>query len=167
MTLLAELFEMAKAAEFTSGMGKSRSATKLANDFKRGRGTFELSDGRVFKGAGTIDPLDLKAGDIVLASYNDYNQGAQLYEILGLSGPDKDEDEVSFKSVQDALDHFDAKDLDELDKKSAKGEARLIVKDLEDGDSGPWFYVYKNNWVRGSGAEKLTFTYAREVTPRK
>ena len=164
MELLKELFEMAKAREFSSGFMKDKKSTKLANEFKRGKGTFELSDGRVFKGSGVIAPTQLKKGHIVLASYNQYNQGAQLYEILGLTkgdGNSTDED-VYFDSVQQMLDAYDADTLEDVEE-NAHADPHLVVKDLEDKTSGPWFYIYEGEWVRGSGAEKLTFTRAVEV----
>jgi hypothetical protein len=168
MELLKELFEMAKAREFSSGFMKDKKSTKLATEFKRGKGTFELSDGRVFKGAGVIGPVNLKKGDIVLASYNKYNQGAQLYEILGVTKGDSDSgsnDQIPFfNSVKEALDHYGVDSLEEMDEE-AEGSVRLVVKDLEDGDSGAWFYIFEDSWVRGSGAEPLTFTYAREIQP--
>ena len=163
MELLKELFEMAKAREFSSGFMKDKKSTKLANEFKRGKGTFELSDGRVFKGSGVIAPTQLKKGHIVLASYNQYNQGAQLYEILGVTkGDDRNDEHPYFNSVQDMLHTYDADRLEDVEEKGDV-DPRLVVKDLEDGESGAWFYIFQDEWVRGSGAEKLTFTRAVEV----
>lgn len=163
-----ELFEMAKAHEFTSGAAKRKSAVKLATEFKRGKGTFELSDGRVFKGAGIIGPARLKKGDITLASHNKYNQGAQLYQVLGFTKGDKESgsrDETPyFNSAQEALDAYDADSLEDLEN-NPTADVRLVVKDLEDGTSGAWFYIHNGEWSYGSGAEPLTFTFAREVEP--
>lgn len=160
-----ELFEMAKAREFSSGFMKAKAATKLARDFRAGRGTFELSDGRVFKPAGKVGPLELKAGMIVLAAYNDYNQGAQLYEIQGVtSGKEHhgvNDETPHYASVREMLEDLDAGDLNDVENEG--WAPRLVVKDLEDGDSGAWFYIHEGEWVRGSGAEKLLFTLAREV----
>ena len=157
---LSELFEMAKAREFSSGFMKDKKATKLANEFKRGKGTFELSDGRVFKGSGVIAPTQLKKGHIVLASYNEYNQGAQLYQILGVTKGDGST--TDFDSVEEMLATYDAETLKDVEVKT-QAHPRLIVKDLEDGDTGPWFYIHNGEWSLGSGAEKLTFTRAVEV----
>jgi hypothetical protein len=47
------------------------------------------------------------------------------------------------------------KSFSELEQKDA--HVSMVVKDLSDGDSGGFFYVFQGRFCRGSGAEPVTF----------
>jgi hypothetical protein len=56
------------------------------------------------------------------------------------------------------------KELEE--KQSEKGYgygSYMVIKDLEDGNEGASFYLHNGAWVRGSGAEKLSFVEVEEA----
>lgn len=156
--------EMAKSSEFKSGMMKHRSAIEKVSDFKHGQETFDIEkDGKTikYKSGGVVSGNALKKGDIVTGSYNQYNQGMDLYEILGVT--DKEDEKPNYSSVKEVMQKYGVTSLKGLEEKDKDTKIYLVVRDLEDGDEGAWFYVYKGRWCRGSGAEALTFTRAVEV----
>ena len=163
------LKEMAAARRFSSGWIKSKDAKELVKAFKAGKATFDLTDGRKFKAVKRVLNNKLEAGMTVLASYNRYNQGADIYEILGWSDTDKKygEGAIKFKSIAEVFAAKKVKTLkalEDLDEGLPYGHSvYMVVKDLEDNDSGPWFYLYEGSWARGSGAEKLSFTLVEEI----
>jgi len=128
----------------------------------------------------------LKAGMIVLAKYNSTNFGVDLMKIHGLTdcintyGEGYTTETLPFKSVKEALIKYGAKTLDELKEKQhlairASGltdtyghDSHLYVEDLAysgpHDKMGPWYYIFENKWVRGSGAEPLSFTLVKEYT---
>lgn len=116
-----------------------------------------------------LDHDDLEKGQIVLASYSSTNQGAQVYEILGFTDDDKKYGDggVKFDSVKDLLKAKGVATLKELEALQNKNEyglrSYIVVRDLDDKEEGPWFYLYKGSWSRGSGAEKLSFVLLKEV----
>lgn len=169
MMISMPVHEMASAREFNSGAWKSDSAKNRVAQFRGGEETFDLSNGDKYEAVGPVSGSALKAGDIVLASYSSTNQGAQLYQVIGFTGDDAKYGEggVKFKSAKEMLDHYKVtslKALHDLQDKNEYGKhSYLVVKDLDDGDEGPWFYIYKGRWARGSGAEQLTFTKAKKI----
>lgn len=152
------LTEMAAIGDFSSGWLKGRKAKDLVAAFKGGEETVDLSDGSKFKAVKKVAGQQIAKGMVVLASYNQYNQGAELYEILGVSDKD-DEDKVKYDSVKDAMKAHSVETLKELE----EVDCHLVVRDLEDGQSGGFFYLYKGFWARGSGAERLSFTLVEKV----
>jgi hypothetical protein len=164
-----KITEMAAAHEFSSGCMKSKDAKELVKAFKAGEKTFDLTDGRKFKAVKRVLSNRLEAGMTVLASYNKYNQGADIYQILGWSDTDKKygEGAIKFKSIAEVFAAKKVKTLkalEDLDEGLPYGHSvYMVVKDLEDGTSGAWFYLHEGSWVRGSGAEKLSFTLVEEV----
>lgn len=161
------LHEMAASRKF-SGCMQSKDAIALVRRFKDGDETYDLPDGRVYTMKKKVVKGDALAKDmLVMASYKSTNQGAQLYQVLGFTD-DKDEygeGGVKFDSVKQlfaAKKVSSLKELEELQKKNKYGySSYMVVADLEDKESGPWFYVFEGKWSRGSGAEPLSFT---EVT---
>lgn len=106
----------------------------------------------------------LKRGMKVAASYNSTNQGTDYVEILGFTNNKAKygESGVQFNSVKDIFRSLrgvsSLKGLEEYDDKNEYGYSHyMVVRDLEDGQSGPWYYLYKGRWSRGSGAEALSF----------
>jgi hypothetical protein len=169
--LIKELMEMAAAHKFSSGMFKSQDAKALVKAFKAGEETYDLDNGRKFKFEKNINGSKLAKGMVVIASYNKYNQGAELVEILGVTDDDVAHGEggVKFPSVEAFLKAKGLKSLKDHDahaeeKKLPYGHhPNLVVKDLKDGDEGPWYYPSEGRWVRGSGAEPLSFALVSEV----
>lgn len=102
----------------------------------------------------TVPGSVLAKGMRVEASYKKYNEGTDRVEILGVTGPDPDNEEVAFDSVRDAMRSAGVTSLRALE---AAGSYKLVVRELPYGDSGAWYYLSSGRWVRGSGAERLTF----------
>lgn len=156
--------EMAKSREFKSGMMRDRDAIEKVSDFKHGAETFDIEkNGKTikYKSSGVVSGNALKKGDIVTGSYNHYNQGMDLYEILGVT--DRDDEKPNYDSVKAVMQKYGVSSLKGIEELDNGDKIYLVVRDLEDGDEGAWFYVFKGRWCRGSGAEALTFTRAVEV----
>jgi hypothetical protein len=170
-SLPGKINEMAAARKFTSGMFKSRQARELVAAFKAGEETFDLSNGEKYKAVRQVAARQLAKGMIVLGSYNRYNQGAQLYEILGFTDNDEKYGDggVKFDSLAELMKVKGVKSLKELEAEADKHPGGyghgyyMVVKDLEDNDSGPWFYIDEGRWVRGSGAEPVSFTLVEKA----
>lgn len=116
----------------------------------------------------------LARGMKVAASYDQTNQGTDFVEILGVTGNDETHSEqVKYNSVMEALRANNVRTLAELeqidrqaDKEKGYGHHHyLCVKDLKDGDTGCWYYLFRGRWARGSGAEKLSFRELRPANP--
>lgn len=149
--------EMAQSARFSSGaFGDKHKARALIQAFKDGKETYDIPGGNKYKFTKEVSSPDLTRGMIVLASYDATNQGAQVYEIKNIIDNDHQE---GHKSVKEMLKAHGVTKLSALEDK----EPRLVVKDLEDGEEGDWFYEYKGAWVRGSGAERLSFIQVEKV----
>jgi hypothetical protein len=97
----------------------------------------------------------LKKGMRVLAQYKSYNEGEDRVEVLGIAKGNSGEGGVEFDSVRDAMKAAGVTSLRALE---GMDDYFLVVRDLPYGDSGPWYYLFKGRWCRGSGAERLTFT---------
>ncbi len=166
----SELDEMPSVSDLNSGMYRSGNAASGVAQVRAGNDTVNLSDGRKFRSVGPVKSPALVAGTIMMASYNSYNQGADVLEVLGYSTT-KDEDTANFASLKDAAKAFGVKTLNALEDavNAANGGGygggiHMVVKDLEDGKSGGWFYVSQGRFCRGSGAERLSFTKLEQVT---
>jgi hypothetical protein len=158
-----ELAEMAASRSFTSGYMKSSNAKALVKAFKAGEETYEFKNGRSFKADKAIRGDKLETGMVVLASYDSTNQGAQIYEVLGFTDPTVELDDPKFKTAKEAMTACKVTSLKALSNLGQGEASKMVVKDLEDGDEGAWFYAYNGSWARGSGAEKLSFTLVEEV----
>lgn len=153
--------EMANIRNFSSGWLKSAQAKTLVAQFRNGKETADLKDGSKYKAVKTLAASDLAKGMVVMGSYNAYNQGAEIYEIKGVTGDDRDNDDVKFDSVKDAMRAAGVKSIKALG--NASEGYRIVVKDLEDGDEGAFFYISGTRYVRGSGAETVSFTLVEKV----
>lgn len=165
-----DLNEMAASHKFSSGFMKTSAAKEMVSLFRAGKETFDLKNGDSYKAVKKrLQGNMLEAGMLVMGSYNSTNQGADLYQILGFTGDEEKYGSggVKFKSAKELLTHYKVSSLKALETLQDKNEygyhSYIVVRDLEDGDEGPWFYPYNGNWVRGSGAEKLTFTLIEKV----
>jgi hypothetical protein len=162
------LKEAVNINELSSGDLRSKDAIEKSWNVMRGDEPLIVGS-KTYKAKGPLKGTQLKKGMIVLATYNEVNQGTNLFEILGVTGDDKEYGKagVKYDSVKEALIDIGAKTLKELneiqDKKKYGYSSYLFVKDLESGKSGPWFYLYKGRWSRGSGAEKLSFVLMEET----
>jgi len=172
------LKEAVNINELSSGSPKSRDAIEKSWDVMRGNEPLEVGS-KTYKAKGPVKGTQLKKGMIVLATYNQVNQGTDLYEILGVTDwdPKYGEGGVKFNSVKDAMRSAGVVTLKDLDEKTWEKAKRkwgtdegyghgyyLVVKDLVSNDSGSWFYLYNGRWSRGSGAEKLSFVLMEETS---
>jgi len=142
--------------EAISNVSRVRGGTPVKLDRGLNKGTYVSVK--------NIQGRTLSKGMVVLGSYNAYNQGADLYEVLGFTS---DEDKygeggVKFDSVKDLFKYYGVKSLralEELQNQNTYGySSYMMVRDLHDGDEGAWFYIFEGRWCRGSGAEPLSFT---------
>jgi hypothetical protein len=146
---VSHLFEMATSSQFNSGWLKSTKAKELVKAFKAGEETYEFENGRTFKMTSKVTSTQLTKGTIIFASYNSTNQGARIYEVLGFTVTTKKygESGVKYDSIKDVFKAAGVSSLKALEDAEGKNEygmrTYLVVKDLEDGDEGPWFYLYK------------------------
>lgn len=154
-----ELTEMAAAGEFSSGWLKRNQARELVRAFRDGDETFDLKDGTKFKAVKSVLGSKLQKGMTVFASYDKYNQGANVYEIKGFVDEKTDKRYDSIQTAMKALGVSSFKALEDLN----TADVRMIVKDLVDGDEGPFFYVFEGRWSYGSGGEPLSFTLVEKV----
>lgn len=170
MTKIKELLNLVNEVsidDLSSGAAKSRNALDIVADAIAGE-PIETKNG-TYKVTGRVNGLGLSKGMVVLATYNSHNQGSRLYEILGVTGHEEKYGEggVKFNSVKECLQHYNVNSLKELedlqDKNEYPNHSYLVVRDLNDNDSGPWFYLYKGRWSRGSGAEALSFYTVEKV----
>jgi len=153
--------------DLSSGFLKTPEARKNVADFYAGRISVRLSNGREYHAGAKLNGTQLVKGMLVAAAYSSTNQGCDLYEILGVSGTDQKYGEggVKYNSVAEALRDNKASNLtqlqaveDDVEKEKGYGHGfYLWVRDLDSRDQGPWFYLYRGRWARGSGAEPLSF----------
>jgi hypothetical protein len=154
--------EMAKASEYRGGAFDRKRAKQMIASFKGKEDTFELEDGSEYEATKMASGGNLKKGDVVFAVHDKYNTGAELYEILGFGKDDK----VVYDSMKDVYAKTGVKTLKELEKFNDANddkEVRMIVKDLDDGSSGDWFYVFEGRWAYGSGGEPLSFMGVKKI----
>lgn len=164
------MMESIDIKDLSSGFIKSPKAKKKVKDVTAGKDTVALKNKKEYQSTGkALKHIDIKKGMVVLASYDKYNQGAHIYEILGFTGTDKKYGDggVKFNSVKEVMDSEGVKTLDELEEKQNENEygfhTYMVVKDLDDNEEGPWFYLFEGKWSSGSGAEPLSFWLMEEV----
>lgn len=172
---LNEVLNAVSVHDISSGARKSREATELVKSAHAGEVAVTVNDGKVAYQAQKkgLAASDLEKGQIVLASHNSYNQGAQIYEILGVTDNDAKYGDggVKFDSVKALMKAKGVNSMTALvhyQKDNAKEYGYhfyLVVKDLDDGDHGAWFYLDdRGRWCYGSGAERLSFTLMKKVS---
>ena len=153
-------------SELSSGMMRSRQAINNVQSVRHGT-ILDIENKDIlesYTAQRNIQGRTVAKGMVVLASYNAYNQGANLYEVLGFTGDDHKygKGDVMFDSVKDIFKHYGVKSLkvlEELQNKNEYGKSSyMVVRDLHSGDEGAWFYIFEGRWCRGSGAEPLSFT---------
>lgn len=154
--------EMAAAGSYSSGVFNRKEAKSMIQAFKDGEETFELKNGDEYKAAGRTTGSQLKKGDIVFAVHDQHNTGAELYQIIGF-GKDSTVKYDSVKAAYAGTGVKTLKALEAFNDKNPKDEVRLIVKDLNDGDQGDFFYVSQGRWSYGSGAEPLSFITVEKI----
>lgn len=171
-TEIKRIVEAPNYDDMSSGMMRRRSATDAVDNAKGGE-VINTPKGD-FQAVKSIKSIELKPGDVFLSTYNQFNQGAEIHEFVGITDDStkygeqfEKQKKVTFKTVKDCLRHYKVsslKALEELQRKNEYGyQSYMCVKDLIDGDSGAWFYIYQGKWCRGSGAEKLSFTLLKRV----
>lgn len=134
-------------------------------------GTYHVRAGKVYRAVKNVQGKSLTAGMVVLASYDaGFNCGVNMYEVMGLTNDDVKYGEggVAFSSVKELLAAkgvVSLRDLEELqDHNPEYGQTSyLVCKDMNTGEWGAWFYLYKGRWSCGSGAEALSFVLMEEV----
>jgi hypothetical protein len=154
--------EMAAARSYSGGAFNRKEAKQMIQSFKDGEETFELKNGDEYRAAGRTTGSQLKKGDIVFAVHDQYNTGAEMYQIMGF-GKDSTVKYDSVKAAYAGTGVKTMKALEEFNSKNPKDEVRLIVKDLNDGDEGDFFYVSQGRWSYGSGAEPLSFIKVEKI----
>ena len=168
------IFKEADLKDFSSGFNKSKKSIEFVKKFLNGVETVDLVDykgkTKTFEVKKRIKSTELKKGMLVSASYNDFNQGFDIYEFIGVtddSSPYGKNPKKIFNSVVECLKYYNVRSLKELEELQEKNEdgynSYLIVKDISTGKQGPWFYLYEGRWCKGSGAEPLTFAEVQEV----
>ena len=168
-TIKEDLNEMASSRSFNSGFMQAKAAKELVKSFRAGGETFDMLNGDSYTAKKAIQGNKLEKDQIVFASYSSTNQGAQIYKIIGFTSDDEKYGDggVKFNSAKELLAHYKVSSLKELEELQDKNEygkqSYLVVKDLGDGDEGPFFYLHKGRWSRGSGAEPLSFTLVEKV----
>ena len=106
----------------------------------------------------------IRRGMKLAASYKSMNQGTDFIEVLGFTNNKEKygESGVQFNSVKDIFRSLrgvsSLKALEAYNDQNEYGHSHyMVIKDLQDGRSGPWYYLYNGRWSRGSGAEALSF----------
>ena len=158
--------------ELSSGMFKSRDAIRAVAAVTRDGAQVSITreeDAGSYQAVRNLQGRSICAGMHVLASYNKYNQGADLYEVLGFTDHKQvyGEGGVVFNSVREVFKHYGVKSLVDLEKLQNKNEyghgTYMVIKDMDTGAAGAWFYLFEGRWSRGSGAEPLSFTKMERV----
>lgn len=114
-----------------------------------------------------ISGKDLRKGMKVAAVYKAMNEGIDFVEILGVTGIDQKYGDggVKYSSVAEACTAEGVRGVAGLEKKMAAASKErgyghhfyLVLRDINNGDTGAWYYPFHGRWSRGSGAESLTF----------
>lgn len=109
----------------------------------------------------------LERGMKVACFYSSFNEGVDVCEVLGYSGNDAQYGDggIKYNTIQDVFADNKVKSLRELEQLEDKNEygyaTYMWLRDLQPtpgyDDSGPWYYIFKGKWSRGSGAEAISF----------
>lgn len=146
-----EVVAEATTSDMRSGaFGDKHKAMATVQAVLNGQEPLEINH-KQYKVVHQVKASQLTAGMTVLASYKGRNQGVDAVRIDGVTN---DEEKIKLDSVTELARSVGAKSMKEL---GEKGGVRLFVTDLEDGDSGAFYYGFNGRFARGSGAEALTF----------
>ena len=154
--------ETVTVRELSSGMFKSKNTVNRLQQVLFDKEPIETKNG-IFIPDKPIKSSQLQAGDYIIGFYNSYNQGADVYQFNGFTGHEKKygEGPVKFKNAKELFAAYGVKsykELEEFQDQYEYGHASYMnVKDIDSGDEGSWFYLYKGRWARGTGAETLSF----------
>ena len=108
----------------------------------------------------------LKQGQYILSYYTRFNRGTDFWRLEKFIVQDKDDEIVKkFDTQSEMLKEYKAKSIEELDDvlyKQNESSIRILTTYFSeepdyDNNLDAWLYEYENKWVRGSGAEKVTF----------
>jgi hypothetical protein len=176
MKLFKEINESVALKHLQSGFLKSPRSIDAAKAVANGDDSVALNNGKHYLAVKQLAGRALKKGMVVLAKYNTFNQGVDIVKILGVTGDENKHGTggIKFDSVKEAMDHYGVKTVKELEEKQRKNDyghtSHLMVEDMEDVEKdqykrGPWYYLSGGRWVRGSGAEPLSFVLLEEVEP--
>jgi len=134
-------------------------------------------NGKYYQFLKPITYKQLQVGNIYGDSYSKFNRGYGVFEFLGYSDIDVKYGEggVKFDNIKDVFRKYNATSLKQLEE-NVNNKARELygrdsyghdiymwVHDLESGSEGGYYYLSEGRWVRGSGAEPLTFWEVEEV----
>lgn len=108
----------------------------------------------------------LKRGQYILSYYTQFNRGTDFWRLENFIVEDKNDKIVKkFDTQAEMLKEYKAKSIEELDDvlyKQNESSIRILTtyfseESEHDNQLEAWLYEYENKWVRGSGAEKVTF----------
>ncbi len=163
------LREVVYIDQLRSGMIKGRKQIDAVQATMRGEHAIRVGK-REYEIVKRLNGKQLERGMKVLASHNQFNQGVNVFEILGVSDVSVQYGEggVAYQSVKATLIANDVKTLKALEAKDDKNEYgyshHLWVRDLENNEKGPWVYLFEGRWSVGSGAEALSFSLLKRST---
>lgn len=165
--IIKECIEEIDVNDLSSGMLKTKHST--VKDVLSSGEVIETKKGK-FKPVKPIKSGNLKKGDYFLGYYSKYNQGADIYKFNGFTGDETAYGEgkiTLYSSLKDLLKKYNVKKLSELEALQNENEygyqSYMNVTDVDSGETGSWFYLYKGRWSRGSGAEYLSFHLLKKV----
>lgn len=139
----------------------------LIDDVRTGNFKLEVN-GTEYIAEKALNKNTVAAGQTVLAiDGKGCSKDARMYEVIGFTGDDGKygTGEDRFNTVKELLEHFGAKNLAVLEYlqssfvsgKEYGHHSYMIVKDLQTGEQGAWFYLYNGKWAMGSSADTLSF----------
>ena len=108
-----------------------------------------------------------KPGEIFYITYK--NGGLlrkDIFQFSGFSSSKKKygESDPVFKTWQDVQKYYNIKTFSDAEKLKKEHGYNIYMCGLTDSiKEGCYYYIFKNNWSRGSGADRLTFYTAVEV----
>lgn len=134
------------------------------------RQKFEPTDFRIGK---NVRSNNIRRGMMLAAPYNNGgNEFTDYIEVLGFTGNDQKYGEggVKYNSAKEMYKANNVTSLKALEAKDNENEYGyshyMYLRDLTDDSQGSWFYIFEGRWVRGSGADRLSF-YELERIPRE
>ena len=125
------------------------------------RQTFEPTDFRIGK---NVRSNMIRRGMMLAAPHKNFgNEFTDYVEVLGFTGNDQKYGEggVKYNSAKEMYKANNVTGLKALEAKDDENEYGyahyMYLRDLKDNSQGAWFYIFEGRWVRGSGADRVTF----------